>query len=96
VKVSLVLRTPYEGQSGVELIVATSVVVFREAIMRAECDELLVETAISVTEALLTVAPQVFEMKPDCSRVVEIGRKVVSGPGLPATDLENGASNIGR
>lgn len=82
--------------SGIRLIVARRIVVFREPIMRAERDELFVETAIAATKALLTIASQIFEMKPDGPCVIEIGRKVVRSPALPATELENGVSNVGR
>ncbi len=67
-----------------------------QPVMSADCDKLLVKAAVSAAEALLALAAQIFEMEPDRPRMIEIGRKVMSGQSVSATDVENGVSNIGR
>jgi hypothetical protein len=51
-----------------------------------------VEAAVRVAKNLSSLTIEMFEMQPDYSRVVEIGRKVVRGAGSLAAHANHGIS----
>jgi hypothetical protein len=56
----------------------------------------LAEATISPAICPLLITPQMFEVQLDQSRIVEIGRKVVSGARLMPAHADNSTPHLGR
>ena len=52
------------------------------------------EAAVRVAKNLSSLTIEMFEMQPDCSRVVEIGRKIVRGAGSLTAHVNHGISYL--
>jgi len=53
-----------------------------------------VEAAVRVAKNLSSLTIEMFEMQPDYSRVVEIGRKIVRGAGSLTAHVNHGISYL--
>lgn len=77
-------------------IVIASVVALQESIAAPGRNIYPVEATISPAKSCLSITEEMFEVQLHQARIVEIGRKVVTGPRWVSAHADNGIPNVGR